>query len=249
LIYVTLDEANGGIIRNLSHSGIAVQAATALQPGRKLQVRFELRGPRVMVALRAEVIWGTDSGQCGIRFIDVPPRMATQIDEWIFGSLLASSSLRPDSDPTNDRFPSGADEEEDEADGLTISAAPVKVIQLPLRLQRPTAHYAGDAVLGPEEARVESDWLSQPLSGRRLIWVINALALVAALLLFGLVFLSVTQEPLPRPWIMCAAVAVLVGGLFWGFFRVFGGSPGTRLARLMEPNGKNDGQEADTRFR
>lgn len=245
LTYVTLDDANGGIIRNLSHSGIAVQAVTAVRPGEKMQVRFELRGPRVMVALRGEVMWGTESGQCGIRFIDVPARMTRQIDEWIFGSLLAGGSPRT---ATVGGEGQSSIEIEDDDDGLTVSASPVKVIQLPLRLQRVAANYAGDVVRGAWKSQVELDWLSQPLSGRRLVWAINALAFVAALLLFGLVFLSVTQAPLPRPWLMSVSVAMLVGGLFWGFFRIFGGSPGARLARLMDA-GEDDEGEKGARFR
>jgi hypothetical protein len=249
LTYVTLDDANGGIIRNLSHSGIAVQAVSAVRPGEKMQVRFELRGPRVMVALRGEVMWGTDFGQCGIRFIDVPPRMTRQIDEWIFGRLLAGSSVRTETDPAESGSLTGADEEEDADDGLTISASPVKVIQLPLRLQRAAGSYPGDAARRLRESRVELDWLSDPLSGQGLVWAINALAFLAALLLFGFVFLSITQEPPPRPWAMCVAVTTLVGGLFWGFFRLFGGSPGARLVRLIDSDGQEDEEERGARFR
>jgi hypothetical protein len=249
LTYVTLDDANGGIVRNLSHSGIAVQAVTAVHPGQRMQVRFELRGPRVMVALRGEVMWGTDIGQCGIRFIDVPSRMTRKIDEWIFGSLLAGGAVRAAADAAEDESATGADDEEDKDDGLTISASPVKVIQLPLRLQRATASYVDDAARRLRASRVELDWLSEPLSGRGLVWAINALAFLAALLLFGFVFLSITQAPPPRPWAMCAAVTALVGGLFWGFFRLFGGSPGARLVRLIELGGQDDEEERGARFR
>ena len=38
LTYVTLDDANGGIIRNLNHEGVAVQAVGALRP----QLREEM---------------------------------------------------------------------------------------------------------------------------------------------------------------------------------------------------------------
>jgi len=49
LTYVTLDQANGGIVRNLNHEGIAVQAVAAVRPRQQLRVRFELRYPRVRV--------------------------------------------------------------------------------------------------------------------------------------------------------------------------------------------------------
>jgi hypothetical protein len=96
----------------------------------------------------------------------------------------------------------------------------------------------------------ELDWLSQPLTGRSLIWTVNTLVVVAAQLLFALIFLSVTREPPQWPFAMITGGAVIVAALYWGFFRVFGGvSPGTRLARLAESD-LGDGEEGrDTRFR
>ena len=88
LTYVTLDQANGGIVRNLTHDGIGVQAVASVRPRQQLRVRFELRYPRLRIETRGEVVWSTFSGQCGIRFLDLPPRLHRQIDEWIFGNLL-----------------------------------------------------------------------------------------------------------------------------------------------------------------
>src|SRR5271165_3476898 len=98
LSYVTLDQANGGIVRNLTHDGIAVQAVAAVRPRQQLRVRFELRYPRLRVETRGEVVWATFSGQCGIRFLDLSPRMVRRIDEWILGSLLENipSHFEPD---------------------------------------------------------------------------------------------------------------------------------------------------------
>jgi len=73
LTYVTLDQANGGIVRNLNHEGIGVQAVAAVRPGQSVRVRFELRGPRLRVEARGEVTWATTSGRCGILFLDLSP--------------------------------------------------------------------------------------------------------------------------------------------------------------------------------
>src|ERR1700720_845384 len=81
LTYVTLDDANGGIIRNLNHEGVAVQAVAALRPQQRVRLRFELRFPRLRVETRGEVVWSTSTGQCGVRFLDLPPRMVRQINE------------------------------------------------------------------------------------------------------------------------------------------------------------------------
>jgi PilZ domain-containing protein len=262
LTYVTLDGANGGIVRNLTHAGVAVQAVAAVRPGRQLQVRFELRGPRLRVETRGEVVWATPSGQCGIRFLDVSPRMTRHIDEWIFGSLLTGlpPHLGPDELPVVTRSltlvasANDNDKDEAEADGLMVSSAPVKVIELSLRAEAPQpASIRPDGTALSIEAAADPpmdlDWLLQPLSGRSLTWTVNTLAVLAALLLFVLVFLSVTREPPRRPFAMTAGAALLVAALYWGFFKVFGGgSPGARLARLRESSG-DGGEDRDARFR
>lgn len=233
LTYVTLDQANGGIVRNLSHEGIAVQAVAALRPQQQLRVRFELRYPRLRVEARGEVAWATHSGQCGIRFLNLSPRLTRQIDEWIFGNLLEGASLHAEKSGTIFAEASVSAVEAIEEDGLVVSPAPLKVIALPTRAQpwQPASVGIGDTEIA---APAPLDWLSQPLSGRSLIWTINTLVVVAALLLFVLVFLSVTREPPQWPLTMAAAAVVFVTGLYWEFFAMFGGmSPGQRLARLV----------------
>jgi hypothetical protein len=243
LTYVTLDQANGGIIRNLTHEGMGAQVVAAVRPQQQLRVRFELRYPRLRVETRGEVIWSTYSGQCGIRFLDVSPRMVRQIDEWILGSLLEGASLH--SERSGPIFAEPAAAEED--DGLLLSAAPRKVIELPLPSEPEDP--VSEQEDFPEDRGVELDWLSQPLTGRTLAWTINTLVVVASLLLFAVVFLSVTRE-LPRwPLTMSAGAVVTVAALYWGFFKIFGGaSPGTRLARLAGSD-REDDEEKESRFR
>src|SRR5215470_6726754 len=72
LVYVRLDEGNGGIIRNLSQDGAAVQAVGALRSGQVLRVRFDLLNPKTRVDVQAEVAWANPHGQAGIRFLDMP---------------------------------------------------------------------------------------------------------------------------------------------------------------------------------
>jgi PilZ domain len=238
LTYVTLDEANGGIVRNLNHEGIAVQAVAALRPRQQVRVRFELRDPRVRVEARGEVTWATTSGQCGIRLLDMSPGMTRQINEWIFRSLLEGMSLHSES--AEPMFAGSVLPVSEEDDGLMVSAARLKVIELPVRPD-PLAQVRDDAP-------AQLDWLSQPLSGRSLVWTINSLVVVAALLLFALVFLSVTREPPRRPLAVVGVAAIFVAAFYWGFFQLLGGSsPGARLARLA---GCDVEEEADdARFR
>lgn len=235
LTYVTIDQANGGVVRNLNHEGIGAQVVAALRPKQQLRLRFDLGQPRVRVETLGEVVWSTCSGQCGIRFVDLSPGTRKQIQEWIFGDLLELAALHSQS--AEWMFGGPAVSAPGEEDGMLISAAPVNVIQLPKQ---------GERVALPSENSVQLDWLSQPLSGRRLAWTINTLVVFAALLLFALVFLSVNRQAPPWPLAISAGAAVLISGLYWGFFRVIGGGDlGERLARLADSEQDAD----DTRFR
>ncbi len=237
LTYVTIDQGNGGIIRNLTHDGIGVQMVAAVRPQQQLRVRFELRYPRVRIETRGEVVWATPSGQCGIRFLDMPPKMTRQINEWIFGNLLDGATLHPE------RAGAIFGDPVEREDGLVVSSAPRKVIELPVQDDSVVSDIRPFAA----RDRAELDWLSQPLSGRSLAWTVDTLVVVAAVLLFTLVFLSVTREAPRWPFRMACGAAVAVGLLYWGFFRLCGGdSPGKRLARSAE---SDQGEERGPRFR
>ncbi len=244
LTYVTLDQANGGIVRNLSQEGIGVQAVAAPPPRQRVTVRFELRDPRLRVETRGEVAWSTLSGQCGIRFLDPSPRMTRQINEWILGDLLEGAAMHSERAGTMFAVRVAAVEE----DGLMVSAAPLKVIELPVRSDASPVPYARDETSVTSPAQL--DWLSQPLSGRSLVWTINTLVMVAALLLFVLVFLAVTRESPARPLAMMGVMTIVVAALYGGFFWVLGGSsPGARLARLVGCDLGDDDEATDPRFR
>lgn len=253
LAYVTLDQANGGIVRNLTHSGIGVQVVAAVRPRQQLRVRFELRYPRLQVETRAEVVWATFSGQCGIRFLDMPPVLKQQINQWIFGNLLEGISLhaeqsgsifapKPDKEagfhaPANGCSPAVAAEQDD---GLMVSPAPVKVIALPVRREPPEPVIREEDVISETQPLSQQlDWLSQPLTGRTLAWAVDTMVVLASLLLFALIFLSVTREAPKWPLPMLSGAALTMGGLYWAFFRYFaGGSLGTKLARIAESDGR-----------
>jgi hypothetical protein len=227
-------------------------------------VRFELRHPRVKIDSVGEVVWADASGQCGIRFLDLHSETVRQINEWILGDLLDSIPSR-----SNSIFGAQPDAQIQD-DGLLLSSGARKVIQL-----KPERAGAQPVSLNFEEnvdqtnlgetmdarvdlgafarTRPELDWLSRPISGRQMAWTLNSLIVFAAVLLFSLVFLAVTQD-LPRwPLDLEAgfAAAIFVIAFYWIFFRLLGGaSLGSRLARLAESDadGDRDARES-ARFR
>jgi PilZ domain len=249
LTYVTLDAANGGIVRNLNSRGVAVQAVAPLREQQRVRVRFELRFPRLKVEAHGEVSWSTPSGQCGICFVDLPARTRREIDEWIFSNLLESMARQADQPGSmfgdaavvpiaGSEKPSGLGSE------LTLSAAPHQPIRI--------APISDTRDKKPDyEPDKELNWLSRPLSGRTLVWLVNSLVVFAALLLFALTFLSITHELPQWPVTLGAtlAAAAFVAAVYWALFAIFGGA--SLGARLVQASGLGEKKESDEagRFR
>ncbi len=260
LTYVTLDAGNGGIIRNLNSEGVAVQAVAPLRHGQRVRVRFELRFPRLRVDTYGQVSWTSSSGQCGIRFSDFPPQTARQIDEWIFSNLLDSAAgeeAHPHSIFGTSVIPiNGKENGLEENDGLNVSAGSRPAIRIEAGSSVPEAtQVAPERVEEFEDAGPNSEaqlnWLSRPISGRALAWLVDGLVVIAGVLLFALIFLSIAHELPDWPLTLTAALAaaVFVGGAYWGLFAVFGGgSLGNRLAQAAS-NLEEDGRTEAGRLR
>jgi hypothetical protein len=259
LTYVTLDEGNGGIIRNLNDEGVAVQAVAPLRVQQHVRVRFELRFPRLRVETHGQVTWASSSGQCGIRFDELPARTRGQINEWIFSNLLDAAAR----DAGHPRSMFGASvisiaREENvreesglgENDGLILSAPPRPAIRLETDIRRDDLsvlhpHREEDLAERVYDPRQQVSWLSRPLSGRTLAWLVDSLVVTAGLLLFALIFLSIAHELPPWPLTLgtFAGAAVFVAAAYWVVFAVFGGlSLGARLAQAASGF---EGKESD----
>jgi hypothetical protein len=192
--------------------------------------------------------------------------MRRRLDEWIFGNLL--ESIAPHAIPAGSMFRTSRTATSQRPriveDGLTLSPASVKVIELPVSstaepefsgiaeaVESATATLPIESIEAAPARAGQLDWLSQPLSRRGLAWSVDVLAVLAALLLFALVFLSVTGGPPRWPTAMSVGAAVFVASFYWGFFKMFGGgeSPGARLARLAGYDSELGGEAEGARFR
>jgi hypothetical protein len=262
LTYVKLDEANGGIIRNLTHEGVAVQAVAPLREQQRVRLRFELRYPRLRVETSGQVSWARPSGQCGIRFVDLPASTRRQINEWIFANLLDAVardvahprsvfgasvvSIARGEEVREENIPADAHNAPEENDGLTVSAAPRPTIRLePLQREEDLADPAYDQ-------NRQVSWLSRPLSGRTLAWLVDGLVVITALLLFAFIFLSIAHELPPWPLALgtALAAAVFVGVAYRIVFAVFGGpSLGARLTQAVAACEEEEESESAGRFR
>jgi uncharacterized membrane protein YqjE len=96
------------------------------------------------------------------------------------------------------------------------------------------------------------NWLSQPLSGRTLAWLVDTLVMIAALLLFALIFLSIAHElPQWRLTLGAASIAVVfVAAAYWALFAISGGaSLGARLAQAASDFEEDEERDDAGRFR
>src|SRR5260370_37322 len=100
--------------------------------------------------------------------------------------------------------------------------------------------------------RFELSWLARPISARTLAWLVDSLVVVAALLLFAVIFLSITHELPEWPLTLgaVAAATVFVAAAYWTLFAVFGGpSLGARLAQATSGFDEKEESDGEDRFR
>jgi len=259
LTYVTIDTGNGGIIRNLNSDGVAVQAVARLRPQQRVRLRFELRFPRLRVETYGEVSWANDSGQCGIRFVDLPSRTSREINEWIFSNLLDGFAPKAGHRSIFENSQGLLVQEKliaEESDGLILSAQARPSIRPEIAEVRFNGGGFFDQKQRDEESvyehGVQLDWLSRPLSGRVLAWLVDSLIVIAALLLFTVIFLAIAHELPVWPLTLAAvtATAVFVAGAYWALFVAFGGaSLGVRVAQSVSSAEDDQSVEEENRFR
>jgi len=238
LVYVTLDQGNGGIIRNLSQDGCAIQAVASLTADQTLRLRFELLNPKSRFDVRARVTWATATGQAGLRFQEMDPRSRRLLSDWLFTALLRL--VEQQAAPVL--------EGQEGRDGLILPAPAHPAIRLP-GVAPPQVGAPNDAV-----DAVALAWWPRPISSRTLAGLMDGLVLLSAVLMFFCGFLVVTRS-MPT-WPVVLALGFGVAGAFtvvyWFLFAVIGrGTAGVRLARIVmgESSSKINLREQEARFR
>ena len=223
LAYVKLDQANGGIIRDLTESGMAIQAVGRLQPGQELDLRFDLISPRVRVDARGRVAWADPGGQAGIEFLGVPARVQRGLRDWLLIQMLAGAAV------------SGRDS--------MFSAA-----EMELRFSAPAR--AAIVVEPPVAESPRVEWGLFSLSARSFSMFVDGVVLACAVLVFAISSI-VVMGGLPA-WPLAVAALLTATTIFVAVYLVLfsdwlcGATPGRRWAGLAaEP----EWEEGVQRFR
>lgn len=212
LSYVKLDQANGGVIRDLTESGIAIQAVARLQPGSPLRLAFDLLSPRVRVEATGRVAWADPGGQAGIQFSDLTLRMQRALRDWLLAQMFSTASI------------SGRDSMFHSLEPQLITSA----------LSRPAI------VMEPPEPTTADwpavRWAGVSFSARIFSHLIDTLVLLCAILLFSISSIAIMGGMPAWPlatalfftafFIFVAVYQLLFSEWFWG------ASPGRRLAAL-----------------
>lgn len=83
LIFTTLNQANGGIIFNISESGLALSAGMPLLDG-PLHMRIQFPESRNWIEATGQIAWTSKSNkEAGIRFVDLTEGARQHISNWI----------------------------------------------------------------------------------------------------------------------------------------------------------------------
>jgi hypothetical protein len=239
LAYVNLDQGNGGIIRNLGDSGIAIQAVAPLLLNQQVFLRFELANPRVRVEGTGRVAWVDPMGQAGMEFLGLSQRSARLLKEWIFIQLMASAQHSAG----ESALLYGKSSEE--AAELLFSSGARPAIRL--------EPGAAAARLSTSD-RVHLPWLPFAISAPALSLLVDGLIVLSAVLLFALICMGMAGVVPPWPMALVMGLgAAAVFAVLYRFLFLFwmGGTPGTWLAGLTgdESHGNEVTSDDRPRFR
>jgi hypothetical protein len=224
LAYVNLDQSNGGIIRNLGDSGIAIQAVAPVQVNQQVFLRFDLANPRLRVEATGRVAWADPVGQAGVEFLTLSQRSERLLKEWIFVQLLASAQHAA-GDSTLPYGKSGH-----EAAELLFSSGARPAIRLP-----PKASAARLTETQKQPRVVHLPWFPLAISAPAFARLVDGLILLSAVLLFALICMAMVGivPAWPLALVMGLGVAAVFAVLYRFLFRFWmGGTPGDWLAGL-----------------
>jgi len=239
LAYVNLDQANGGILRDISENGLALLAVAPVYANQPVSVRLDL-GPRLQLESAGRIAWSGPMGQAGVEFLDPPPRAKKLLKQYLFAQLLvrAHEVLGAES-IFSQRTSDGAAE-------LHFSTAARPTIQLNAEDIKTIAAEGKFPLSG-------SGWFGRALSAHTVCRLLDGVILTLAVLWFAIVALGMLRElpAWPITFSVLFVAASLFGVAYWLLFVFWiGATPGAHFARLAGNKMRSDPEEDDLpRFR
>ena len=234
LAYLNLDQTNGGIIRNVGDSGIAVQSVAPLVANQQVFLRFELSHPKVRVEGTGSVAWVDPMGQAGIQFLTLRaalPARAQRMD--IHSTPEHGTQL-----PRNRILRYGGDAAE-----LLFSPTPHHAIRFEPRI---CSRQDGNA------SALHLPWFPFAMSAPALAHLVDGLILLSALLLFAVICIAMIGAVPSWPITLVMGLgAATVFAIVYRFLFLFwlGGTPGAYLAGIADESLSGTKAEADERPR
>jgi Tfp pilus assembly protein PilZ len=241
LAYVNLDQNNGGIIRNLGDSGIAIQAVAPVHIGQPVFLRFDLANPRVRVEATGRVAWADPTGQAGVEFLNLSQRAERLLKEWIFAQLMASAQHSAGESTLL------YGKSSQEAAELLFSAGARPAIRM-----KPTAPAAGLNETDDVSQMLHLPWFPFAISAPALSLLVDGLILLSAVLLFALICIALVGvvPAWPVALVMGLGVAAVFGALYRFLFLFWmGGTPGDWVAGISVDACEGNQVAADDRPR
>jgi hypothetical protein len=237
LAYVRLDQANGGIIRDLSESGLAIQAVAPLRVNQEVSLRFELLNPRTRVEARGRVAWADPSGQAGMEFLDIADRSRHLMKDWIFTQLMATAQHAERAESIFIHRKAGELAPELQFSDEARPVIPVESQELEAEAPVGSVPIFGSPLM---------------ISAKGLSRTVDSLVLLCAVLLFAIISLGMTN--LFPTWPLAIALALGITSMFaavyWYLFAIcVGMTPGEHLARVAYGNAEDAEEDDLPRFR
>jgi TonB family protein len=104
LAYVDVDSDNGGILLNLSETGLALQAVAPFSDLTRVTLRIQPPKPRQKLELDAKIVWlGPSKKEAGLQFLELEDHIRAEIKNWISaegGTPESRATAEPTAPPT-----------------------------------------------------------------------------------------------------------------------------------------------------
>lgn len=91
LAYVNLSQGNGGVILDLSETGVSLQSVKPVGRSKEpVSMEFHLLETGSRVPARGEVVWSDETGKAGIQFVDLSRFARRHLQEWMLHNALSA---------------------------------------------------------------------------------------------------------------------------------------------------------------